>query len=82
MDQLTCSYLLHERWMSVVKLNININDETEAALRDLAARRGITVTETVRRAVSVYKFIEDEMDAGGKLQVLHEGGTSTSVAIV
>ena len=68
--------------MSVVKLNININDETEAALKELAARRGITVTETVRRAVAVYKFIEDEMDAGGKLQVIHEGGTSTSVAIV
>ena len=82
MDQLTCSYLLHERWMSVVKLNININDETEAALKELAARRGITVTETVRRAVAVYKFIEDEKDAGGKLQVIHEGGTSTSVAIV
>lgn len=66
----------------VTKLNININDETEAALKDLAARRGITVTETVRRAVSVYKFIEDEMDAGGKLQVIHEDGDSTSVAIV
>lgn len=66
----------------MVKLNININDETEAALKELAARRGITVTETVRRAVAVYKFIEDEMDAGGKLQVIHEGGTSTSVAIV
>lgn len=66
----------------MVKLNININDETEAALKELAARRGITVTETVRRAVSVYKYIEDEMDAGGKLQVIHEGGTSTSVAIV
>lgn len=68
--------------MSVVKLNININDETEAALKELAARRGITVTETVRRAVSVYKFIEDEKDAGGKLQVIHEGGESTTVAIV
>ena len=82
MDPLTCSYLLHGRWMSVVKLNININDETKAALEELASRRGITVTETVRRAVSVYKYIEDEMDAGGKLQVIHEGGTATSVAIV
>lgn len=68
--------------MSVVKLNININDETEAALRELASRRGITVTETVRRAVSVYKFVEDELDAGGKLQVIHEGGASTNVQIV
>jgi hypothetical protein len=48
------------------RLNVNINDETQAALEDLAARRQTTVTEVVRRAVSVYKFISDEVTDGDK----------------
>ena len=56
------------------RLNVNINDETEAALNELAARRQTTVTEIVRRAVSVYKFVEDEVvDGGKKLHVVGDG---------
>ena len=59
----------------VTKLNININDETDAALKDLAGRRQITVTEVVRRAVSVYKYIEDEVvDGDAKLKLVKPTG--------
>ena len=68
--------------MSVVKLNININDETAAALKDLADRRQITVTEVVRRAVSVYKFIEDEVvDGQAKLKLVKPDG-ETDIAVI
>jgi predicted transcriptional regulator len=51
------------------RLSVNINDDTAATLHQLAADRGVTVTEVVRRAVSVLKFVEDEVAAGSKLQV-------------
>jgi predicted transcriptional regulator len=55
-----------------VRLNININDETRDALQDLAARRQTSVTEVVRRAVSVYKFVEDEIVDGDSDLVIRE----------
>lgn len=65
------------------RLNVNINDETAAALRDLAERRQTTVTEIVRRAVSVYKFVEDEVVNGGKtLKLVSPGGTENIVSVI
>jgi predicted transcriptional regulator len=51
------------------RLSVNINDETAAALNQLAKDRETTVTEIVRRAVSVYKFIEDQIKDGKTLQL-------------
>jgi hypothetical protein len=42
-------------------------------LRSLANRRGASVTETVRRAIAVLKFVEDEVDQGHKLAVVEKG---------
>src|SRR3954452_1193318 len=53
----------------VTRLSININEETAAALRDMAARRGVSVTEAVRRAVAIAKFVEDETMNGSTVQV-------------
>jgi hypothetical protein len=65
------------------RLNVNINDETAAALRELAARRGATVTEIVRRAVSVYKFVEDEVVDGNKtLKLVDQVGQETTVTVL
>lgn len=51
------------------RLNINLNDETAEALKELAAKHHISVTEAVRRAVAILKFVEDETDEGHKLQI-------------
>lgn len=52
------------------RLNININDETASALRELAKERGTSVTDIVRRAVSVYAYVEEQLsDADKQLQV-------------
>ncbi|TFC83037.1 ribbon-helix-helix protein, CopG family [Cryobacterium sp. TMT3-29-2] len=53
----------------IVRLNVNLNNETAEALKALADERGISVTEAVRRAISVYKYIEDEVSAGHKVQI-------------
>jgi hypothetical protein len=47
------------------RLSINVSDQTAKLLRDLAERNETSVTEIVRRAVGVYKYIEDA-DLDGK----------------
>jgi len=65
------------------RLNVNINDETAEALKELAERRQTTVTEIVRRAVSVYKFVEDEVVDGNKvLKLVAPEGQETIVSMV
>lgn len=56
--------------MTYKRLNININSETEAALLDLSERDEVSVTETVRRAVSVYKYVHDEVKKGKELKLV------------
>lgn len=50
------------------RLSVNINDDTAAALRELAAKDSTTVTEIVRRAVSVYKFFDEAKDNNQSIQ--------------
>jgi hypothetical protein len=45
-------------------LSVNLNAETAAALHDIMDSRSVTVTEAVRRAISVYKFLLDEVAQG------------------
>lgn len=51
----------------LVRLNVNLNFDTAEALKEIAAERGISFTEAVRRAISVYKYIDDEVQEGRKV---------------
>lgn len=65
------------------RLSININDATAKALQEIAADKGLTVTEVIRRAVFTYEFF-DKATAGGKqIRVIDdEAGVQTEVALV
>ncbi|WP_411699022.1 ribbon-helix-helix protein, CopG family [Conyzicola sp.] len=52
----------------IVRLNVNLNAETAAALRKIADERDISFTEAVRRAISVYDFIDSETRNGRRVQ--------------
>jgi hypothetical protein len=46
------------------KISVNLSDEVLETLRDLAARDNVTVTETLRRAISTFKLLEDAQREG------------------
>lgn len=52
------------------RLSVNVNDETAAALRALAAENETSVTEMIRRATGLYKFVHDEYEAGKTLELV------------
>lgn len=58
---------VHEQ---LVRLNVNLNAETAEALKEIADQRGISFTEAVRRAISIYKFIDDETQEGHRIQTV------------
>jgi hypothetical protein len=45
-----------------------MNAETAATLKQLTEERGISFTEAVRRAISVYSFIDSESRNGRRIQ--------------
>jgi hypothetical protein len=49
------------------RLSVNVSLDVGDAIDKLAKKNRITITEVIRRAVSTYKFIDDEVTAGGKI---------------
>ena len=63
------------------KLTVNLSEEVVAILRDLASREGTTMTEVLRRAIAVQKYLTDEQ-AAGKNIVIEDPETKTARQLV
>lgn len=59
------------------RLSVNVNDETARAVKELAAQQETSATDIVRKAIAVYRFIEDETAAGKELRMVGEHETTT-----
>lgn len=55
----------------VVRMSVNLAPDVAAALQDVAARRGITITDAIRKAISMLKYLDDADQRRAK--VLIEG---------
>lgn len=53
----------------IVKLSANLPEKTIALLRQLADKRGTTMTEILRRAIETEGFLEDVISNNGKILV-------------
>jgi hypothetical protein len=60
------------------RLSVNVALDVADAIEELADRHNTTITDVIRRAVSVYKFIDDEVAGNGKILV-ERGGTVREV---
>jgi hypothetical protein len=60
------------------RLSVNVALDVAEAIEDLASRHQTTITDVIRRAVSAYKFIDDEVTDGGKI-LIERGGTIREV---
>lgn len=58
----------------LVRLNVNMNRETANALKELKNQEGLSLTETVRRAIAVYKYVYDEVKKGRVVQTMDKDG--------
>ena len=52
---------------AMVKISASVSEDTLGALRDLAFRRGTTVTEALRRAIVLDSYLAVQESEGAKL---------------
>jgi hypothetical protein len=54
-----------------------MNEETAEALKELSKKQGLSLTETIRRAIAVYKFIYSEVKDNHRIiQTMNPDGTN------
>ena len=51
------------------RLSVNVALDVADAIQALATKNSFSITEVIRRAVSVYKFLDEEASAGNKILV-------------
>jgi len=64
---------------SQTRLNVNINSQTAAALKDYADKHDVSVTEAVRRLVGVGDFIAKAQEEGKQVLFRQDGETERVV---
>lgn len=55
------------------RLSVNVALDVGDAIDELAKRHGTTITDVIRRAISMAKYIDDETSTGGKILVERNG---------
>lgn len=48
----------------MAKLNIQFDEEMDKMLEELAEKKGTTKAEIIRRALAIYKYVEEETRGG------------------
>jgi predicted transcriptional regulator len=54
---------------TMAKLTVEFNDKMNATLEQLAEEKGTTKVDVLRRAVALYKYLEEEQKEGGNRRV-------------
>lgn len=68
--------------MNVTRLNVNLNMATADALKGLSADLGVPMTEVVRRAISIYAFVDDERARGNQILIAEPDGTCRELVML
>ncbi|WP_406154592.1 hypothetical protein OG806_49445 [Streptomyces sp. NBC_00882] len=64
------------------RLSVNINSDTAEVLRRMKMEKGISITEAVRRAISLLDLLESEHEAGNKIQLVGPRGRIREVLLL
>jgi hypothetical protein len=57
----------------LTRLSVNLSPAVAATLRDYAGRKGVSVTEAIRRAISILNYIDDAQTRGASLNIEEAG---------
>jgi hypothetical protein len=69
-DGLLTPKLSSKRDRRFVRLSVNLSLETAEVFRSLIDRKGLSISEGIRRAIAVWKFLEDEKEPGNQIAVV------------
>jgi hypothetical protein len=52
-----------------VKMSVNLSNDVATTLKNMASRNGITITEQLRRSITIAVWAESVKASGGKILV-------------
>ncbi len=55
--------------MATIKTSANLPESAVAALRELSEKRGTSMAEVLRQAISLEKFVDEQTSQGGKILI-------------
>jgi hypothetical protein len=67
--------------LSVVKMSVNFSHQVVSALRALAKKRGVTMTEVLRQAIGTEVFLDEQRNRGGRVLVEDRRGRVRELVI-
>lgn len=65
-----------------VRLSVNLSIETAEVFRSLIERKGLSITEGIRRAIAVWKFMEDEKSRGNEIAVIEPDNSIRKIILL
>jgi hypothetical protein len=65
-----------------VRLSVNLSPETSEIFKELLDRKGLSISEGVRRAIAVWKFLEDEKALGNQIAVVEPDDSVRKVVLL
>jgi hypothetical protein len=65
-----------------VRLSVNLSNETAQTFRALIRRKGLSITEGIRRAIIVWKFVEDETSKGNQIAIIERDESVRKVVLL
>lgn len=66
----------------LVRLNVNMNEKTARELREISEGERLSITEVVRRAIALYRYIRTETKHGRVLVITDKDGTNRSEIVL
>lgn len=58
------------------RYSVNVSDQTSHNLQTWIARKGISVTAGIHRAIGVWVFLLEQQEAGNQIAVIKPDGTT------
>jgi hypothetical protein len=66
---------------SLNRLNVKINPSTASSIRAVCGWKQISLTEAVRQAIGVWRFIEEALRRGASVQIVEPDGSKSQIFI-
>lgn len=68
--------------MATRRVSVNLTEEAIKSLEALAQKRGITMTDALRKAIATEKFLVDEVGEGSKVLIESKDGKNTRQLLI
>jgi Arc/MetJ-type ribon-helix-helix transcriptional regulator len=64
------------------KISLNLSEEATETVRELATSRGVSVSDVIREAIALYRFLYRKLRSGAEIDLVNPDGSRERVHFV